>query len=262
MAEEITSRENPSVKLFCRVIASAKARREEGLFALEGLRLCREAVLAGIEIPLLFLTPKAKSRWREELEPLEAYARQVLLVEEGLAGRIADTKNPQGIFCLCALPEEHPFVLEPHGRYILLDGLQDPGNLGTILRGAEAFGMTAAVLAGCPDPYAPKVLRSAMGSAFRLVICQVKALSPLLEQMNKVGIFTCAAALGSQAILPQKLPLKGGIALVIGNEGKGVSPQVLNVCQRQVYIPMASPVESLNAAAAATVLMWEIARQE
>lgn len=259
MVKEITSRENPFIKLFCKVISSAKVREEEKLFAIEGLRLCREAALAGMDIEFLFITPKAQSRWQEELQLLKRCAKKVLLVEKELAYRIADTKSPQGVFCLCAIPKESTLRLNPKGKYILLDALQDPGNMGTILRGAEAFGISSVIMSGCPHLYSPKVLRSAMGSAFRLSIFKVQELLVVLKGMEEVGIFTCAADLSPHAIFPQKLPRQGGIALVMGNEGQGVSSLILAACKSKVCIPMAPSVESLNVAAAAMVLMWEMA---
>ena len=158
----ITSRENPLVKRCRRLQASAKARREEGLFLAEGTRLCREALDSGLRTEVILATPEALAR-----EPWLGERGEVLEITPEVAAAIADTKSPQGVFCLCAIPKEPLFAIRPEGRYLLLDGLQDPGNLGTIIRGAEAFGVTALVLGqGCPDRFSPKVLRSTMGSAW------------------------------------------------------------------------------------------------
>ena len=160
----ITSRENPLIKLCRRLQSGARVRREEGLFVAEGARLCREALRAGVAVQTLLATPEAaeKNPWLREV------GVPVQELSPGVAAAISDTKSPQGVYCLCAIPAAAELAIRPEGRYLLLDSLQDPGNLGTILRGAEAFGITAVILGrGCPDRFSPKVLRSTMGSAFR-----------------------------------------------------------------------------------------------
>ena len=149
----ITSRENPLIKLCRRLQSGARARREEGLFVAEGARLCREALRAGVAVQTLLATPEAaeKNPWlREAGVPVQE-------LSPGVAAAISDTKSPQGVYCLCAIPAAAELAIRPEGRYLLLDSLQDPGNLGTILRGAEAFGITAVILGrGCPDRFPPR----------------------------------------------------------------------------------------------------------
>ena len=141
----------------------------------------------------------------------------------------------------------------------LLDRLQDPGNLGTIIRGAEAFGVTALVLGpGCPDCFSPKVLRSTMGSLFRQPVFHTGDLPGSIRRMGEEGFAVYAAMLDPAARTVQQLPKSGGLGVVIGTEGRGVSPEVAAACAGSVYIPMAPAIESLNAAAAASVLMWEM----
>ena len=150
----ISSRENPTVKLCRRLRSSARERREEGLFLAEGVRLCREALSAFPGAGTLLATREAleKNPWLEE-----APAARLLRITPEVAGAVSDTAAPQGVFYLCPLPEERDLPLEPRGRYLLLDGLQDPGNLGTIIRGAEAFGITGLVLSReCPDCFPPR----------------------------------------------------------------------------------------------------------
>ena len=258
MTEQITSRDNPNIRLFRRLSASRKDRRETGLFAAEGLRLCREAMAAEVGLETLLYTGEAESKWGGEIARLRASAKETLCIAEPLAEYISDTRTPQGVFCICRIPRERSVSFVPAGRYLLLDGLQDPGNLGTIVRSAEAFGVTALVLAGCPDLFSPKVLRSTMGSAFRLPVYRTADLPGLVRQMSAAGLRTYAAALDPDAAIPQELPREKGMAVVIGNEGNGVSQAVMEACGAKVYIPMAPSIESLNAAAAAAVLMWEM----
>lgn len=249
----LTSRDNPMVKLCRRLQTGAKARREEGLFLAEGVRLCREALSAG-EVRSILATQAALDQ-----NPWLGQAGEVVVLSPGVAQAISDTKTPQGVFCLCALPKEQEPVFLPEGRYLLLDRLQDPGNLGTILRGAEAFGVTAVILGpGCPDPFSPKVLRSTMGSVFRQPFFSVEDLPGTIQRMEELGVSVYAALLEPGACAVLDLPAAGGLGVVIGNEGSGVSPEASQAAGKGVYIPMAPAIESLNAAAAATVIMWEM----
>lgn len=245
------------VKLCRRLQSSGKARREEGLFLAEGSRLCREALSAGLSVRTLLVTPEALLRepWLEQESPTE-----LTLISQGVAQAISDTQAPQGVFCLCALPRERELSLQPSGRYLLLDRLQDPGNLGTIIRGAEAFGITALVLGkGCPDRFSPKVLRSTMGSVFRQPVLSGADLAETVRALRAVGTPIYAALLDPKARAVRDLPETGGLGVVVGNEGNGISPEVAAACSGAVYIPMDPAIESLNAAAAATVIMWEMA---
>ncbi len=256
MPEKITSRENRIIKLCRKLRSGAKERREEGLFLAEGVRLCRETLEAGLGECTLLATPDAA----EKYPWLTDKARLTLITPE-LAGYISDTATPQGVFCLCPLPEEKKLSPDPRGRYLLLDNLQDPGNLGTIIRGAEAFGITGLILSrGCPDCFSPKVLRSTMGSIFRQPVYRCGDLAEEVVRMRNTGIQTYAATLNPGAVGVQALEnCREGLAVVVGNEGNGVSPQVIDACGAAVYIPMSPAIESLNAAAAATVIMWEMA---
>lgn len=250
----ITSRENPTIKRCRRLQNSVKARREEGLFLAEGVRLCREVLCCGLSVDAVLATPDALAA-----NPFLNEQGEVLEISQSVAAAISDTKSPQGVFCLCQIPPVLPFSIRPRGRYLLLDRLQDPGNLGTILRGAEAFGVTAVILGeGCPDRFSPKVLRSTMGSVFRQPVFEAEDLPGTVRKMREAGMPVWAAKPDPAAQSVLELPGEGGVAVVIGNEGSGVSPEVDRACTGAVYIPMAPEIESLNAAAAATVVMWEL----
>lgn len=251
----ITSRENPTVKLCRKLQTSGKARREEALFLAEGTRLCREVFSCGLSVETVLATADAlvQNPWLRE-------RGEVLEIAPEISAAISDTKSPQGVFCLCKTPPAAPFSVLPGGRYLLLDRLQDPGNLGTILRGAEAFGITALILGkGCPDRFAPKVLRGTMGSVFRQPVFAADDLPEAISRLREVGIPVWAAMPEPTARPILELSREeGGVAAVIGNEGSGVSPEVAEACTGAVYIPMASRINSLNAAAAATIIMWEL----
>ncbi len=259
MNEMITSKDNITIKLCRKLVASAKERKEQGMFLAEGARLCCDAAKAGIRITTLFATDEAQKKYRQQLDIISEAAEKTWEIAPSLAENLADTKATQGVFCLCHIPAAIPFEPHQNGRYLLIDHLQDPGNLGTIIRGAEAFGISGVVLSqGCPDLYSPKVLRSTMGSAFRQPVYTVENLPDTILKLQNQGVSTYAAALDHTAVTARQLSKEGGLAVVIGNEGNGVTDQVLKTCNAKVYIPMTSQIESLNAAAAATILMWEM----
>ena len=145
------------------------------------------------------------------------------------------------------------------GRYLLLDGVQDPGNVGTIWRTADAFGADGLILCGgCADPWNPKTVRATMGAVFRLPVYECP-LETAAERLSAAGLPLYAAALRDDTVDVREIPL-GSCAVAIGSEGRGVSQEALELCSRTLRIPMAETCESLNAAAAAAVLLWEGAR--
>lgn len=259
--ETLSSRDNPIIKNCRSLAADAHQRREQGLCMLEGVRLCCDAAASGVEVTQLLVTADALERWEPQLGELISKAKRCHLITDSVSGTISQTKNSQGVYCICAMPQAEPELVFP-GRFVLLDRIQDPGNLGTIIRCAEAFGVTQLLLSqGCADIWSPKVLRSTMGSVFRQPVAVAASLAGTVAALCDNGVQVYAAALDTTAVTPEKMTQgSGGIAVVVGNEGSGVSQQVLEQCSGRVYIPMTPAIESLNAAAAATVLMWELAR--
>lgn len=258
--EKLSSKDNSMIKNCRNLAANANERREQGLIFVEGLRLCCEAAAAGAVVQQLLLTEDALERWMPQLTPLLESAEETALVSKGLGEHLSQTQNSQGVYAVCRAPRWVLPDLAQGGRYLLLDRLQDPGNLGTIIRTAEAFGMTAVVLSPhCADPWSPKVLRGTMGSCFRQCVVQVPDIGEILCAMGAAGVTAYAAALEPSSVTPAQMqPGTGGIAVVIGNEGAGVSPELLACIPQRVYIPMTPHIESLNAATAASVLMWEL----
>lgn len=185
-------------------------------------------------------------------------ARRCFFIPNELAAYISETEHPQGIFAVGEMPKAEPLTMRA-GSYLLLDELQDPGNLGTILRTAEAMGITAVVLsAHCPDLFSPKVIRSTMGSGWRQKTVRVDDLAGSIAAWQKQGLHCYAATLSPEALPLQRLPAGECRGIVIGNEGNGVSREVIDACNGEVYIPMRGAAESLNAAAAAALCMWEL----
>ncbi|MDD2956050.1 MAG: RNA methyltransferase [Oscillospiraceae bacterium] len=260
--ERITSRDNRIVKLACALGKECSVRREEGLFLAEGAKLCMEAADCGVDIRCLLVTGRAAQRYEEAVERLAQRAESAFEIAEELQKKISGQQAPQGVFCLCRLPEKaHGPDFSAGGKYLALDEVQDPGNLGTIVRTADAFGLSGLILGpGCADLYSPKVLRSTMGSAFRLPVWTPQDLEAALEAAREAGLAVYGAALRREAARLSETAFPKSCVVVVGNEGNGISPPVLSHCDKTVFIDMKGGAESLNAGVAAAVLMWELSR--
>ncbi|MEG2073488.1 MAG: RNA methyltransferase [Angelakisella sp.] len=261
--ELLSSKENSIIKS-CKALAeSASERRKQGLVFLEGARLCGEASEAGAEAQSLLVTEEAWEKWQERLLPLSQQVQSCYMITPQLAKHISETQSAQGVYCVCTMPKSKPADFSAGGNFLLLDRLQDPGNMGTIIRTAEAFGIDRVIFSrDCVDIWSPKVLRSTMGSCFRVATEESDNLAETVGQLRRNGVAVYGAALRRDARTPAQL-VRGrtGIAVVIGNEGSGITKQVLDACDYALYIPMTDKIESLNASAAAAILLWELYRQ-
>ena len=248
--ERITSRRNPLAVRLKRLGTDKKARRAEGRFLCEGVKLVEEALRWGAEVELLAAAEGAA------LPPgLPPETRRVELSAE-LLDYVSTVDTPQGVLALCRTPETAPPAELPPGRYLVLDGVQDPGNVGTIWRTADAFGAQGLfLLPGCAEPFSPKTVRSTMGACFRLPVWEAE-LETLSALLGRAGLPLYATALRHDTEDLRSVPLDRA-AVVIGSEGRGVSPAVLAACEKTLKIPMRDRCESLNAAAAAAVVLWE-----
>ncbi|MBC8569251.1 TrmH family RNA methyltransferase [Zongyangia hominis] len=259
----LESRDNPVIKRLCRLMQKKSARREQGLFVAEGVRLCREAALSGVVIEQAFFTREAAEKYPEDINFLISQSKGAAEISPAAARKISDTPSPQGVFCLCALLDNEKTLatINSDGKYLALCSLQDPGNIGTIVRTAEAFGVDGLILTGdCPDIYSPKVLRSTMGSAFRLPIAVTGDLFSVIARMREAGVAVYGAALTDRSVPITGLDFSRGAMTLIGNEGSGLPPDLLAACDQTVRIPMKGRAESLNAAVAAAVALWEMTR--
>lgn len=250
--ERITSRSNPLVIRLRKLNSKRSARREEGVFCGEGPKLLAEALKWGADLETVIYAEGTS------LPELPEQTR-VVEVPESMLSAVADTETPQGVVFVCksfglSLPEH----LEGK-RYLILDGVQDPGNVGTIWRTADAFGADALILCGnCADPYSPKTVRSTMGAIFRLPVYEA-TLEETAAKLSAVGIPLYTTALREDTVDARECSLSNA-AVIIGSEGRGVSDLALQLCQKTLKIPMISRCESLNAAVAASVVLWEMAR--
>ena len=243
--ERITARKNPLLQQVRKLLSSRKERQETGLYVADGTKLLEEAIkFAHLETVIL----------SDGVEATIPQGIRVVRVPGDVMQSVSPMQTPQGALFLCRIPEEKAFV--PQKRLLLLDGIQDPGNLGTILRTADALQVPVVLLEGCADPYNHKTVRASMGAVFRTPPVradweEVKA--ALAQAKIPVGV----TALSDTARDIRQWELRD-MAVVIGSEGQGVRPQILEQADARLIIPMDSRCESLNAAVAATIVLWQM----
>lgn len=244
--QRITSRKNPLLQQVKKLFSSRREREEAGLFAADGTKLLQEAVkyCSGLETAILSDGVQAE---------LPEHVRTIRVPGDVMES-ISPMAAPQGAVFLCRLPEKLPFRPEP--GMLLLDGIQDPGNLGTILRTADALNVPVALLEGCADPYSHKVVRSSMGAVFRTPVVTA-AWEQALSACQEAGIPIAVTALDPGAVDIRRAELSK-MAVVIGSEGQGVRRQILEAAEEKLIIPMNPHCESLNASVAAAITMWQM----
>lgn len=254
----LTSTSNPQVKRLLQLQKKSKVRNEKKVFVVEGLRMFAEVPKERVE--KVYISESLYNRKKLELN-LHDFPYEIL--SDSVFSHVSDTKTPQGILCIVKQKsysvEELLNVENPH--FMVLDNLQDPGNLGTIVRTAEGAGVDAVFMSkDTVDIYNPKTIRSTMGSIYRMPILYVEDIVELLEEFRKRDIKSYAAHLQGEHSYDQENYV-GGTAILIGNEGNGLRDEVSNQADIWVQIPMQGQVESLNAAIAASIMMFEVSRQ-
>lgn len=251
----LSSLQNPKIKQL-RALHARKERQKQGLFLLETTKLLEEARLWRWPLVEIFATPTWVERHGSD------WNAPVSLVSEALFEQLTTTETSEGVVAISPIPASPALPeLTRDSLIVALDALQDPGNLGTIIRTADAAGATA-ILAGkgTVDPYSPKVVRSTMGSLFHVPVIPVADLYPTLDAMAQAGAAVVATSLGAERSL-YDLDLTGPVVWLIGNESQGLSEEALTHTTAQIRIPMPGHAESLNAAIAAAVCLFETVRQ-
>ena len=248
MEERISSRKNPLLQQVKKLLSSRAERRKTGLFVADGTKLLEEAVKYWPGLQTVILTDGVDIQVPDHV--------RVVRVPEDVMASISPMEAPQGALFLGKLPEQTEFV--PKKGMLILDGVQDPGNIGTILRTADAMDVPVVLLEGCADPWSWKVIRSTMGAAFRTPVVQA-SWEEVLGKCREAGIPIGVTALSDRAVDIRSAKLSD-MALVIGSEGRGVRKEVLENADHELIIPMNPHCESLNAAIAAAIVMWEIRR--
>ena len=261
--EAITSRQNESVKQHAKLLSSPAKRREEGRFLCEGARLCYDAVRSGTPIEVCYVTEKALEKYPDYCGAAIERAERSFQIADHVAPLLSDTKNPQGIFCVCKLPEStlRDIDMPLRGHYLALEDMQDPANLGTVLRTAEALGVSGVLLSRqCCDVWSPKVLRGSMGAVFRLPLFFCEDMARAVAHLNERGFSTLASVVSEDAVPVSLIDFTRPTVMLIGNEGNGLTEKTADACALPVTIPMTGRAESLNASAATAILLWEMMR--
>ena len=234
---KLTSRDNPKVKHWTKLASDGRYRRRKGRALIEGPHLVQAATQAGVEIHALLVSEKAR--------PEDG----ATVLSERVFASIVDADTPQGVAAEISIPEGKAVA----GDCVFLEGVQDPGNVGAIIRSAAAFGATNVVLdSACADPWSPKALRAGMGGHFAL---QVKSVSSLDEELDRFpGRIICTVPRGG--VVLAEAELSGKVGWLFGAEGRGVSPEAIRHTDLTVTIPMIDGTESLNVAAAAAICLY------
>ena len=252
----ITSPHNPKVQLVRALLGRPRERREQAAFVVEGVRLVEEALAAGWPAKYVLFSETASARGLELVEKIERMGTDVEEVDFHILQSIGDTETSQGIL---AVLEDKPLPIPDELTFVLiLDQIRDPGNLGTLLRTAAAAGVQAAFLPPeTTDPFAPKVVRAGMGAHFRLPILSLDW-EELRDRLKELWVYLAEM----EAALPcWQADFRRPLALIVGGEAEGASHQAIEMAREQVRIPMPGKTESLNAAVAGAILMFEVVRQ-
>ncbi len=255
----ISSKDNKIIKNISKLLSKSKYRKEQGLFVVEGIRLCTDAVRSKASIDTFICTDDALEKYPEAVKELEANSNNSYVVTPNIFSMLSDTKTPQGVICVVKALDNKPQFDKINNKYVLLQNMQDPSNLGAVLRSADALGFSGVILTkDCCDILSPKVCRASMGAVFRVpfIICDDEC--EFVKEFNKQGKSYAAVVRNGTSITEFKYD--GTTLLCIGNEGNGLTADLVSECTYPVTIPMKGNAESLNAAAAAGIIMWEMIR--
>lgn len=254
----ISSPVNPTVKYYSS-LSRSKVRARDGVFLIEGDILVRESIHADIQMVSAMVDETRMNAIGDIIEDLQQKNVPIYVASSAAMARASSLDTPQNIIAIGHVPPS-PQDMNPHGRYVVCEGLQNPGNAGAILRSAAAFGMDGVIFVGSCDVYSVKVLRGSMGAVYKVpvyVYSNVEQVSVMLQQ-HKIQSY--AAVVGESAKPLTSIDFGVGCAIWIGNEGNGLSESAIDFCENKVYIPMQQNTESLNASVAASIFMWEMSK--
>ncbi len=253
--KEITSKENSLIKLTSELQNSSKKRQENGLFVLEGLRICKDAFDNGIRFDKLIISKNAMEKYRSEISEFSNVSAECFILPDSLFKRISETDTPQGIIVLAKKPTKVDVDFK-QGKFVGLENLQDPSNLGAIARTCEALGVNGILLSkNCCDPYSPKSLRASMGTLLRIPVI---ILEDFISDIKNAGLVSFACVVNSEASPINKVEFSKGSVVLIGNEGNGLTENTISSSDYKITIPMDGTAESLNASVAAAIAVWEM----
>ena len=224
----INAKNNPKIKEVKSLLTSSRDRRNSGLFVVEGVRLCLDALLSGCEIESVFCTENCAEKYGDEIASLRDGCKSFYTVSNDVLKAISDTVTPQGVVCTVKM-KQNSFEYEKGKKYIALDTIQNPDNLGAISRTAEALGLDGLVIFGGCDIYNPKALRASMGALFRLPVCICQSLEDEIEKCKGLSIGVFATVPDREAKSVTNVDFTEGAICIIGNEGNGVRNPLLTL---------------------------------
>ncbi len=255
----ITARDNPKIKRVAMLVSSAKKRRKEGVFVLEGSRLCGEALRENITVNELYYTNRALLEHHSLIDELKSKALFYSEVSQSVFEKISDTDSPQGILLTFSFKENKKEIKT--GKWLAFESVSDPSNLGAAARTAEALGFGGILLSKTGvDPYSPKSLRASMGALLRLPVIVAEDFEGEINRLKEEGFNITGTVVESTALKINELSFGEKEVAVIGNEANGLTEKMKKICDRLVTIPMSGMAESLNAGVAAAIVMWEMVR--
>ena len=258
---EITSRKNKTILAASMIAADKKARDSSGLFAVEGIKLLEEAVLESLDIESIFFTQKALKLYGEFIEKVKCEG--LYLVSDEVYEKMSDEISPQGVFA-CVRKKETGVLTDKElteGGFVILEDIQNPLNIGAVLRCAFSMGFEKIIFTkGCADIYSPKCARAAMGSLFKIKAFYTDDIENTVRRIAQKGNKIYCTRLDEKSLKLGSVEFSKKDSFVIGNEGHGVKKELAEACTHSLYIPMNTGAESLNAATAAAIVMWEMRR--
>lgn len=267
--EEITSRQNPYIGYVCK-LSEKKHRDSEKKFRFDGIKLFSEAVECGVPIESVLFTENSLKKISPIIEKLDKSV-SLKQISDSVLSKVSEEKSPEGVICVAKhIDKIHKIITinnsegenelgDAHDFSIfLLESVRDPGNLGTVIRTAAAFGVDCLILSNdCADIYNPKTIRAAMGTLFHQRIIRADDLCGVIDVLSKQERRIYAATLGSRAAILGEAQLERRDCIVVGNEGHGLSKRAIEACSDKIFIPMVPGTESLNAAVASSICLWE-----
>ena len=258
--EKITGKNNDLIKDVKRLLSSSKQRRNDNAFVLEGARLVFDVLNSFYKVSHFLITPDAYEKYKNNADRLIEISERSYIITDEIANRLSDTQSSQGVFAVCKMQKSLEEKLDAKCKYIALDNVQDPGNLGAVVRTADALGLDGIIVGGGCDIYNPKALRASMGSMLRVNPVVTENLADCLKYIQGRGGRVFATVPDGSAKKITAVDFSGGAVCVIGNEANGVSDEIKALSDELVTIPMAGRAESLNASVAASITIWEMLR--
>lgn len=255
---KIDSKQNPKIKYVSRLIKDSAFRKSEGKLVVENEVMLKEAISCGMAFDSIFICETALKKKPSLREEYSDFCSNIFVVADEVMSRISDLETPQGVTAVMFGENLPKCEIKENGRYILLERVGDPGNVGTVIRTADAFGIDGVILTdGSADPYSPKVMRSTMGGIFRVPLLKC-SLSNALERLKECNVSILAAILDREAKELKSLGKLNSFAVMIGNEAKGLTDEAVLLADEKVFIGMTGKAESLNAAVAASIFMYTL----